>query len=617
MIYLCRNQTEGIMGLLNKKHSIGKAIAELRKRKGWTQIELAEKLQVSDKAVSKWEKDNGAPSIEFFPILAELFGVSIDYLMTGKETEKEIITISRLELCAKNDDPKILDNISFNSAHITDETGKSLMDYVKQYKSQKVLIALIDSCEHQTHYMNLFPKNEFDLPELLELVKIDRETVVLKNIANNQSLKTMSDFGRDSLWRENRNRQSQASIGYRNIFSYIVTNYNKLTKRQQDDYINLDCNNISTNTCWAYAFPYFIDEAYKCNKQLFEKLLEKVIKNNTIYDEKAELIKNKHRGDSYWTSQELQQLSKENININLLADTVLAAIENEEYDLARKLNLYTATKVEEDVFEQAKIKHNQNLSETEKIVQSCVHYGIININELVATKNLDLIKQGLNHYPIHLVELLYGWLNKKRWKKLFEYAVDNNFNALADNVIKSDTEKIKNELVSIFKKSLTSQGYPVVNNMVFTLRDKRLDDYRIDIEQIIEYLSAYKQQVISDASYELDKVKTISDLTKEYFEAELAKGNSEIVIVKLCVRLEAILRSSYHYDGDFSEMLNKYCCAYGQEDDGWGYNQEAAFVKPLQKLRKCRNSIVHSEKTQENLSLDEIRYCIDYICNMN
>ena len=71
-------------------HDIGKTIAELRKEKGWTQIELAEKLQVSDKAISKWEKGGGTPSIEFFPILAELFGVSIDYLITGKNEENNI-----------------------------------------------------------------------------------------------------------------------------------------------------------------------------------------------------------------------------------------------------------------------------------------------------------------------------------------------------------------------------------------------------------------------------------------------------------------------------------------------------------------------------------------------
>ena len=63
----------------------GKLIAALRKEKGWTQTELAEKLNVSDKAVSKWE-NGGMPSIEFLPKLSELFGVSIDYLVTGKET---------------------------------------------------------------------------------------------------------------------------------------------------------------------------------------------------------------------------------------------------------------------------------------------------------------------------------------------------------------------------------------------------------------------------------------------------------------------------------------------------------------------------------------------------
>lgn len=100
------------MGLFDKKHSVGKTIAALRKEKGWTQVELAEKLQVSDKAVSKWEKDESSPSVEFFPALAELFGVSIDYLMTGKKAEPEIIAISKNELCAKKDDVKLFESLS-------------------------------------------------------------------------------------------------------------------------------------------------------------------------------------------------------------------------------------------------------------------------------------------------------------------------------------------------------------------------------------------------------------------------------------------------------------------------------------------------------------------------
>lgn len=117
-------------------HSIGKTIAELRKAKGWTQIELAKTLNVSDKAVSKWESEGGFPEITQLPVLAKIFDVSIDYLMTGKETEPEIITMSKIELCAKNDDVSMLAEIK--GYDITDENGKSLQDYIIHYKSVNV-----------------------------------------------------------------------------------------------------------------------------------------------------------------------------------------------------------------------------------------------------------------------------------------------------------------------------------------------------------------------------------------------------------------------------------------------------------------------------------------------
>lgn len=64
---------------------VGNKISRLRKKNGWTQVELAEKLGVSDKAVSKWESGQGYPDITQFPILADLFATSIDYLMLGEE----------------------------------------------------------------------------------------------------------------------------------------------------------------------------------------------------------------------------------------------------------------------------------------------------------------------------------------------------------------------------------------------------------------------------------------------------------------------------------------------------------------------------------------------------
>jgi len=66
--------------------SIGSAIARLRKKTGLTQAELAAKLNISDKAVSRWENGLGFPEVTQFPALAAIFGISVDQLMMGKRS---------------------------------------------------------------------------------------------------------------------------------------------------------------------------------------------------------------------------------------------------------------------------------------------------------------------------------------------------------------------------------------------------------------------------------------------------------------------------------------------------------------------------------------------------
>lgn len=64
--------------------TIGKFITTLRKANGMTQKELAEKLNVSDKTVSRWERDDGAPDLATIPVIAEIFGVTCDELLRGE-----------------------------------------------------------------------------------------------------------------------------------------------------------------------------------------------------------------------------------------------------------------------------------------------------------------------------------------------------------------------------------------------------------------------------------------------------------------------------------------------------------------------------------------------------
>lgn len=65
---------------------IAKNIADLRKANGYTQISLAEKLNYSDKAISKWERGESVPEIGVLKEIADLFGVTLDYLVQKEHT---------------------------------------------------------------------------------------------------------------------------------------------------------------------------------------------------------------------------------------------------------------------------------------------------------------------------------------------------------------------------------------------------------------------------------------------------------------------------------------------------------------------------------------------------
>jgi len=70
--------------LANK--TMGEIISTLRKEKGMTQKELADMLSITDKAVSKWERNMACPDTQSIPKLAEILGISVEELMNAKIT---------------------------------------------------------------------------------------------------------------------------------------------------------------------------------------------------------------------------------------------------------------------------------------------------------------------------------------------------------------------------------------------------------------------------------------------------------------------------------------------------------------------------------------------------
>ena len=88
---------------------IGEFISTLRKNKNMTQQELADMLNVTDRAISNWETGRRMPDISFFKPLCEIFNISVSELINGEEIPKENfvyssndIVINTLNISKKN-----------------------------------------------------------------------------------------------------------------------------------------------------------------------------------------------------------------------------------------------------------------------------------------------------------------------------------------------------------------------------------------------------------------------------------------------------------------------------------------------------------------------------------
>ena len=70
---------------------IGKLIYQLRKENHMTQLQLADQMNISDKAVSKWERGLGCPELSLLPSLSKIFNVDLEKLLSGELDANEIL----------------------------------------------------------------------------------------------------------------------------------------------------------------------------------------------------------------------------------------------------------------------------------------------------------------------------------------------------------------------------------------------------------------------------------------------------------------------------------------------------------------------------------------------
>ena len=111
--------------------TLGTRLLELRKQKGLTQEQLAEKLNVTNQSVSKWEKDINAPDITLLVALADLFETSVDSLRGRGERKPQVTTsaksidqlVFRIRILSANKD-KVNINLPLSIVKIFSKDGE-------------------------------------------------------------------------------------------------------------------------------------------------------------------------------------------------------------------------------------------------------------------------------------------------------------------------------------------------------------------------------------------------------------------------------------------------------------------------------------------------------------
>ena len=245
----------------------------------------------------------------------------------------------------------------------------------------------------------------------------------------------------------------------------------------------------------------------------------------------------------------------------------------------------------------------------EKAIQEAMVGGIVDIDMLLACNDYETIKDGLTNYPLTTTEYLEKLYKEGNKRKIFEYAVDHNLKNVADWCMKPNDKEFPEIIANdiYYNHNVGS----INDNYFYANKDGRYGFHSKPTKTHDEV----RDEILKELSLKIDKQTITEGLTEEYFKGLLDQGNIELLVIKLCVRLEAVLKCDFHYEGTFEEMLSQYSEDTRQYDD-WNGDSDSEESECFHKLRKYRNDIVHAQKNGIEMSKDELQDAIKYVCQL-
>lgn len=737
-------------------NNLNDRIKNLRKDKGLTQQQLAEKLNVTDKAVSKWEVGESKPDLAIIVNMASLFQVSIDYLLTGKEKQislDDMDATKRTLYIIEKDDVELLKKYTNIRCTLLAQTtwnntfnknNDVFLKAIYENKSYKIFNFLLDAFLINDRKINsniispatLIYDSHFEdfikfcflneRIDALEFIKFSYFAIKDKNGA----VDTFRTFNRTKTYEISEELFDLAFDN--NKVSQKVINYvgQVYFSNQRDDDMKRKHLFYSLN-------DYTLFELYKHkNFDLLNKALSSYLEFNKYLIEKCQSQRDSNgfryefRGYGYFRLNE--NLSSD-IKLMEIAEPIVKALKcainnldvyrikkfNEINRMLKKDLDINIDVIDDETIKQFEIKADKNISDDEKIVASFTKYGILNykglINSIISgigymynkkfyetaiAKVIKFNKEYISKRPICFLEMIEQWVKDKNYNKLYKFAVDYNIKELEEAIFLNDDDKImevssrlfgvpktylakykelkeKEEAIkknlmhantldqnSTIKSLSLNSNYQLkciqdkISKLTFNINSRYKDmlefqysfisyeDF-INCDSFVKHFADIKETYINEQIKMIkDKIEKItrddqfkSELEKinkeisfDYLRNQLSKGNIETVIIKLCVKIEAILKYSYRYTGDLFTMIDFYIknnliikkthdCWDDEDNNYYFYKEEDEKIRKenkitenkievLHKLRKLRNNIVHAEHNDSNMSIDEIELCI-------
>lgn len=669
--------------------TIGDRIKLKRKELGLTQAELGAEINVTDRAVSKWEQNEGNPDVSLIADLAKALGVTLDYLMLGKEPEEKIIIKTPKEMLIETDNPAYLEKVN-------DLTFSDL------YKNQlvNVFTFLVDSGKINYYYDVRCRSNDY-VTKILYLClisnKLDKLSVFGFNdigfADNNEWTKEMIDaFANDE-------RVSDETKKY-----VLTTHCRTLKGRSISDGMNSETRHRYGN--WQDMYPKFLDAFAAAKKWEWVKYILDVAEaiNEPAmaeYNERKDI--RYEDGNNYhikFNTPKKTYQTEEYVQVMVINDSTLQCLLDEkQYDLLDQANainkLIGKSTIDKKTIELQKMKTSTDVSLKERLVFEFTDNYILNYSGLLNSDTVtvkgpsreedkegylecllkqykDLYKEIILENPTSLIELSYICVAEEKMNKLFQIAVDYEIEDLISVLMEGNIENILQKARDIFTYTETKvtedfNGYSPrqqinylmngkwikasnINYAFGLLKVEETSEIPTNVKDAIKYFNRIKEQIFKEWVENVEgKISHIrvakeneeeyerlrKEITSEFLIGQIAKGNEEVATIKLCVRLESILKHKYGFSGDLFTMLDSFFNGplkqvetikpWDDEDVSYESQMEEYYrqtelnelhekwTRYLSKLRMKRNNLVHAEKSSVDFTTEDLKQCINIV----